>query len=88
MIPVRSRHCDRSPPATSLLVLHDLNLAAAFCDRLYVLSDGRVAASGTPRDVLTEELLAEGYGVRARVGVHPDTGASNVVYLPVAAGSW
>ncbi|MGW6783636.1 ABC transporter ATP-binding protein [Streptomyces sp. NPDC054987] len=78
----------RALPATSLLVLHDLNLAAAFCDRLYVLSDGRVAASGTPRDVLTEELLAEVYGVRARVGVHPDTGASNVVYLPVAAGSW
>ncbi|MFG2335027.1 ABC transporter ATP-binding protein [Streptomyces yangpuensis] len=78
----------RALPATSLLVLHDLNLAAAFCDRLYVLAGGRVAASGPPREVLTEELLAEVYGVRARVEVHPDTGSPNVVYLPVAAGSW
>ncbi|MDX6759356.1 ABC transporter ATP-binding protein [Streptomyces sp. F8] len=78
----------RALPATGLLVLHDLNLAAAFCDRLYVLAGGRVAASGTPREVLTEDLLAEVYGVRARVEVHPDTGSPHVVYLPVAAGSW
>ncbi|WP_329376395.1 ABC transporter ATP-binding protein [Streptomyces sp. NBC_01351] len=74
----------RDLPATSLLVLHDLNLAAAFCDRLYVLSGGRVAASGPPAEVLTEELLAEVYGVRARVEVHPDTGAPHIVYLPFA----
>ncbi|WKV76031.1 ABC transporter ATP-binding protein [Streptomyces sp. PCS3-D2] len=78
----------RALPATSLLVLHDLNLAAAFCDRLYVLGAGRVAASGPPAEVLTEELLAEVYRVRARIEVHPDTGAPNVVYLPEAAGSW
>ncbi|MFE0605047.1 ABC transporter ATP-binding protein [Streptomyces sp. NPDC058892] len=78
----------RALPATSLLVLHDLNLAAAFCDRLYVLAAGRVAASGPPAEVLTEELLAEVYRVRARIEVHPDTGAPNVVYLPEAAGSW
>ncbi|MEU6294153.1 ABC transporter ATP-binding protein [Streptomyces erythrochromogenes] len=78
----------RALPATGLLVLHDLNLAAAFCDRLYVLAGGRVAASGPPGEVLTEELLAEVYGVRARVEVHPDTGSPHVVYLPVAAGSW
>ncbi|MFE3788122.1 ABC transporter ATP-binding protein [Streptomyces goshikiensis] len=74
----------RALPATGLLVLHDLNLAASFCDRLYVLSAGRVAASGPPERVLTEELLAEVYGVRTRVGVHPDTGAPNIVYVPSA----
>ncbi|MFD9356637.1 ABC transporter ATP-binding protein [Streptomyces sp. NPDC060031] len=73
----------RSLPATGLLVLHDLNLAAAFCDRLYVVRDGRVAASGTPDAVLTEELLREVYGVRTRIAIHPDTGAANIVYLPV-----
>lgn len=73
----------RALPATSLLVLHDLNLAAAFCDRLYVLSRGRVVAAGPPREVLTEELLAEVYRVRTRVEVHPDTGAPNIVYLPL-----
>ncbi|MEV6953047.1 ABC transporter ATP-binding protein [Streptomyces sp. NPDC051183] len=73
----------RSLPATGLLVLHDLNLAAAFCDRLYVLSAGRVAACGTPQEVLTEELLGEVYGVRTRIGIHPDTGVPNIVYLPL-----
>ncbi|MFG2874892.1 ABC transporter ATP-binding protein [Streptomyces sp. NPDC048337] len=76
----------RALPATGLLVLHDLNLAAAFCDRLYVMSGGRVAATGTPAEVLTEALLAEVYGVRTRIGIHPDTGAPNIVYLPVVAG--
>ncbi|MFI8339513.1 ABC transporter ATP-binding protein [Streptomyces sp. NPDC085639] len=73
----------RARPATALLVLHDLNLAAAYCDRLYVLSGGRVAASGPPREVLTEELLVAVYGVRTRIEVHPDTGAAHIVYLPL-----
>lgn len=67
---------------TSLLALHDLNLAAYYCDRLYVLDEGRLVASGTPRTVLTEELLGEVYGVHAEVTVHPTTGAPTVVYLP------
>ncbi|MER5811801.1 ABC transporter ATP-binding protein [Streptomyces sp. NPDC002033] len=72
----------RGLPATALLVLHDLNLAASFCDRLYVLEAGRVAASGPPGEVLTEEMLAAVYGVRTRIGVHPTTGAPSIVYLP------
>ncbi|MFI6941729.1 ABC transporter ATP-binding protein [Streptomyces sp. NPDC050418] len=67
---------------TNLLALHDLNLAAYFCDRLYVLHDGAVVASGPPAEVLTAGLLAEVYGVRAEVGVHPTTGAPTVTYLP------
>ncbi|WP_412126278.1 ABC transporter ATP-binding protein [Streptomyces subrutilus] len=77
----------RALPATALLVLHDLNLAALFCDRLYVLADGRVAASGPPAEVLTEDLLAEVYGVRATVQVHPATGAAHIVYLPGPGGA-
>ncbi|WP_328302718.1 ABC transporter ATP-binding protein [Streptomyces sp. NBC_00435] len=72
----------RALPATALLVLHDLNLAAMYCDRLYVLAGGRVAASGTPAQVLTEPLLAAVYGVRTRIGTHPTTGAPSIVYLP------
>ncbi|MEU3192442.1 ABC transporter ATP-binding protein [Streptomyces sp. NPDC006992] len=72
----------RDLPATGLLALHDLNLAAYFCDRLYVLEAGRVVADGTPEEVLTPGLLAEVYGVRAEVDVHPETGAPTVVYLP------
>ncbi|MFJ3921961.1 ABC transporter ATP-binding protein [Streptomyces sp. NPDC090022] len=75
----------RSLPATGLLVLHDLNLAASFCDRLYVLHQGRIAAHGTPWEVLTEDLLAEVWAVRTRIGPHPTTGAPYIVHLPPAA---
>ncbi|WP_151482376.1 ABC transporter ATP-binding protein [Streptomyces albicerus] len=56
-----------SLPVTSVVALHDLNLAAMYCDRLVVLREGRVVACGSPGDILTEELIAEVYGVRASV---------------------
>ncbi|MBD9735202.1 ABC transporter ATP-binding protein, partial [Streptomyces sp. H28] len=77
----------RRLPATVLLALHDLNLAAYYCDRLHVLCDGEVVASGTPAEVLTPGLLAEVYGVAADVGVHPGTGAPHVTFLPGRAPS-
>lgn len=70
----------------NLLALHDLTLAAYYCDRLYVLDAGRVVASGPPGDVLTGELLAKVYGVAAEVAVHPATGAPTVTYLPGTVG--
>lgn len=72
----------RRLPATVLVALHDLNLAAAYCDRLYVLHDGRVVTSGPPAGVLTPALLHEVYGVEAEVAVHPRTGAPQVTFLP------
>ncbi|NEB76355.1 ABC transporter ATP-binding protein [Streptomyces sp. SID14478] len=76
----------RTLPATKLIVLHDLNLAATYCDRLYVLDAGRVVASGKPADVLTEELLRTVYGVRTRIGPHPTAGTPHLVYLPPEGG--
>jgi iron complex transport system ATP-binding protein len=55
-----------------LVVLHDLSLAARFCDRLIVLHEGRIAAEGVARSVLTPELLARVYGVVAEIGVRGD----------------
>ncbi|MFD7612775.1 ABC transporter ATP-binding protein [Streptomyces sp. NPDC059828] len=59
---------------TTLVSLHDLNAAASVCDRLHVLHTGAVVASGPPREVITPELLAEVFGVRAAVVEHPLTG--------------
>ncbi|KOT88857.1 histidinol phosphatase [Streptomyces sp. NRRL F-5755] len=70
---------------SALLALHDLNLAAYYCDRLYVLRAGCVVAHGTPHEILTPALLADVYGVAAEVSVHPLTGAPTVVYLPPGA---
>lgn len=74
----------RALPATSLVALHDLNLAAYFCDRIYVLQGGAVAAHGTPSEVLTSQLLADVYGVASEVALHPRTGAPHVTFLPEA----
>ncbi|MEV6167417.1 ABC transporter ATP-binding protein [Streptomyces sp. NPDC051954] len=54
-------------PVTTVVALHDLNLAAMYCDQVVVLSTGRVVARGAPADVLTEALIADVYGVRAAV---------------------
>jgi iron complex transport system ATP-binding protein len=51
-----------------VVVLHDLSLAARFCDRLVLLDRGKVAAEGRPMEVLTPDTLARIYAVRAAFG--------------------
>lgn len=48
---------------TVVLALHDLSLAARFCDRILLLCDGRLAAQGAPQDVFTPALIGDVYGV-------------------------
>ena len=55
-----------------IAVLHDINLAAQFVDRIQLMKDGGIMASGPPGDVLTAENLEEVFGVRSRQLVHPD----------------
>lgn len=76
----------RSQRRTTLVSLHDLNAAASVCDRLHVLHDGAVVASGRPRDVLTPELMAEVFGVRAAVVDHPLTGDPLIAFDHRAPG--
>lgn len=62
----------RGDGATGVLViLHDVNLAVRWCDRLALLADGRVVADGPPAEVLTESLLERVYRARAAVVPHP-----------------
>ncbi|MZE80794.1 ABC transporter ATP-binding protein [Streptomyces xinghaiensis] len=70
----------RGSGLTVLVVLHDLNLAAAACDRLGVLREGRLVAAGTPEDVLTTELVSEVFGVKASIVPHPLTGDPQLLY--------
>ncbi|MEV5129856.1 ABC transporter ATP-binding protein [[Kitasatospora] papulosa] len=76
----------RRLPATVLVALHDLNLAAYYCERLYILRNGEVTASGPPAEVLTPRLLADVYGVRSEVVIHPRTGAPHVTFIPEEVG--
>ncbi|HXV70288.1 MAG TPA: ATP-binding cassette domain-containing protein [Acidimicrobiia bacterium] len=62
----------RAEDATTVLcVLHDLNAAAYFCDRLLLLGEGRLVASGPPAAVLQSDVLSETYRQRLRVIEHP-----------------
>jgi iron complex transport system ATP-binding protein len=65
---------------TTVAALHDLNLAAAFCEHVLVLSGGRLAAAGHPRDVLRPALLREVYGVDCDVLTHPRTGRPVIAF--------
>lgn len=56
----------RSLDVTTIVVLHDLNLAARYCDNLVLLDRGSVTCVGTPRQVLTPEVLEPVYGVSVR----------------------
>lgn len=47
----------------AIVVLHDLNLAAAFAGRLLIMRDSRIVADGPPRDVMSSELLSSIYGI-------------------------
>jgi iron complex transport system ATP-binding protein len=47
--------------------MHELTLAGEYADRLLLMDGGRLVASGSARDVLTEALIAEHYGARVRV---------------------
>ncbi|MDT0268528.1 ABC transporter ATP-binding protein [Streptomyces sp. DSM 44915] len=70
----------RDPALTVLVVLHDLNLAAAVCDRIAVLRDGALVTVGPPRAVITEELVRDVFGVAATVVPHPLTGDPQLLY--------
>jgi iron complex transport system ATP-binding protein len=56
-----------------VVVLHDVNMAARFCDEIIALHSGRLIARGTPDDILTPEQLEDIYGVNMGVMPHPDT---------------
>ncbi|WP_430592668.1 ABC transporter ATP-binding protein [Humidisolicoccus flavus] len=67
---------------TLVAVLHDLNQAARYASNLIVMKHGRILATGNPNDILTSELVAEAFSVRARILQDPETGTPLVVPLP------
>ncbi|MCM2130615.1 ABC transporter ATP-binding protein [Larsenimonas rhizosphaerae] len=69
-------------PVTCIVSLHDLNLAAGYCDQLIVLDQGQLIAQGTPGEVLTPELIKHTYRVNARVATSPAHGGLLIDYLP------
>ena len=69
-----------------VMALHDLSLAGRYCDRLALMSNGRIAAEGTPADVLTPANLREAFDVETFVESDPVTGRPQVSLLGPAGG--
>ena len=55
-----------------IAAIHDLNIAAMYCDKIYVLKDGEIIKNGKPKDVLTQELIKDVYEVDSEVIVNEE----------------
>ncbi|RPJ04253.1 MAG: ABC transporter ATP-binding protein [Spirochaetaceae bacterium] len=75
----------REKNITVLAVLHDLNLAGAFSDRIALLHNGKVRAFGTPTEVLVPDTIKEVFGIKVRIISHPASGLPHVI-LDMTAG--
>jgi iron complex transport system ATP-binding protein len=64
---------------TVLAALHDLSLAALFCQSIHVLRAGALVAAGSPGDVLTPRTILQAYGADVLVIDHPDTGTPHLI---------
>ena len=77
------RDLNRTRKMTVIMVLHDLNQAAKYADRMIVLANGRVHADGPPKRVFEPGILADVFGIEASVTEDPETGAAYCI--PVRA---
>lgn len=76
---IRALHADRG--RTVLMVLHDISLAARYASRIIAMSGGRIVATGTPDEVVTERMLDEVFGLRTSILREPVQGRPHVVPL-------
>ena len=71
----------RNLDCTVISAVHDLNIAAMYCDRLYAMKQGKVIAQGTPHELLTPDLIRELYEVDAEVSID-GKGQLRIFYCP------
>ncbi|MBU5591602.1 ABC transporter ATP-binding protein [Clostridium sp. MSJ-4] len=66
----------------TLTALHDLPLAATYCDILYVVKNGEIVTYGKPDEVLTKELVKQVFEIDCEIYVNPVTGGLAMAYIP------
>ncbi len=66
---------------TIVTAVHDLNIAAMYCDRLIALRNGKIVGNGSPAELLTEKFIYDLYGVHVKVERGEDTIYPNIKYL-------
>jgi iron complex transport system ATP-binding protein len=65
---------------SAIVVLHDLNLAAQYADKVLLMKSGRIAACGTPEEVFTAENISEAYNFPCTICDHPITGRPMIIF--------
>lgn len=70
----------KSQNITVIAAIHDLNIAAMYCNRLIVLQNGKIVKTGTPKEVLTKEIIKEIYGVNTELFTD-SLGQIHIIYL-------
>jgi iron complex transport system ATP-binding protein len=70
-------HCDERETG-AIVVTHDINLAAEFADRVLLIKNGNMVATGVPRDVLNPELLGQVFEIEVLVDMHPISGVPRI----------
>ena len=71
-----------STTSSICVVLHDLNLAALWADRIVLLHEGQIVSQGAPHRVLQADDLARWYGAQVHVGRHPLNASPQVFLAP------
>lgn len=73
------RHLVEEDGRTVVIVLHDLNQACRYADRLVAMRDGRIVAEGPPGEIVTDELVRTVFGISCRIVPEPETGTPLVI---------
>lgn len=68
--------------------IHDLNIAACYCDKIVLMKQGRIVDIGTPWEVLIPEKIKELFGVDAQITVNKATNRPNIVFTPADTFAW
>lgn len=77
LVKERTETCESS----AIVITHDLNLASEFADKILLLADGKIAAQGTPKEVLTEAHLRDVFGVKVLLDQNPLTKNTRVTTI-------
>lgn len=78
---IQLMHLISELPVTSIVAIHDLNHAAMFCDSLIVMQKGQIIATGTPQEILSEELLWEVFRVKTKIEISAFHGKKHIHFI-------
>lgn len=72
----------KSLEITIISAIHDLNMAALYCDKIYAMKEGQIIAYGTPKEIITRGLIKDLYDVDSEIAMDKETNMINIIYKP------